>query len=66
MELLNHLVAARLMKTAEGFERIGVHGATRRLVLLSAPAPSAGPTAALAVTDTTGVCSGDDRCSTTL
>jgi hypothetical protein len=34
MELLNHLVAAKLMKTAQGFERIGAHGAARQL-----PAP---------------------------
>ncbi|MGJ4890645.1 hypothetical protein ACQR1Y_20785 [Bradyrhizobium sp. HKCCYLRH3099] len=34
MDFLNHLVAARLMKTAQGFERIGVHRATHRL-----PAP---------------------------
>jgi hypothetical protein len=31
MELLNHLVAAKLMKTAQRFERIGLHGANRRL-----------------------------------
>ena len=31
MELLNHLVAANLMKTAEMFERIGQHGAMRQL-----------------------------------
>jgi hypothetical protein len=62
------LVAVRLMKTAEGFERIGVHGATPRLAVLSAPAPSAGPTAALAATDaaTACVCSSDERCGTTL
>lgn len=35
MDFLNHLVAARLMKTAEGFERISAHGAARQL-----PAPS--------------------------
>ncbi|CAL79824.1 hypothetical protein BRADO6174 [Bradyrhizobium sp. ORS 278] len=35
MDFLNHLVAARLMKTAQGFERIGVHGLPRRL-----PAPT--------------------------
>lgn len=31
MELLNHLVAANLMKTAEMFERIGQHGTMRQL-----------------------------------
>jgi hypothetical protein len=31
MELLNHLVAANLMKNAQRFERIGLHGANRRL-----------------------------------
>lgn len=31
MELLNHLVASNLMKTAEMFERIGQHGAMRQL-----------------------------------
>ncbi|WP_315777912.1 MULTISPECIES: hypothetical protein [unclassified Bradyrhizobium] len=35
MDFLNHLVAARLKKTAKGFERIGAHGAARRL-----PAPT--------------------------
>jgi hypothetical protein len=35
MDFLNHLVAARLMKTAEGFERISAHGAARQL-----PGPS--------------------------
>ncbi|CCD91325.1 conserved hypothetical protein [Bradyrhizobium sp. ORS 375] len=31
MDLLNQMVAARLMKTAEGFQRIGAHRAFRRL-----------------------------------
>jgi hypothetical protein len=32
MELLNHFVAARLMKDAQLFERIGRHGATTPLL----------------------------------
>jgi hypothetical protein len=39
MELLNHFVAARLMKDAQLFERIGRYDATRPL--LSAPAAAA-------------------------
>ena len=35
MDFLNHLVAARLMKTAEGFERISAHRTARQL-----PGPS--------------------------
>ncbi|MGJ4910710.1 hypothetical protein [Bradyrhizobium sp. HKCCYLS2033] len=31
MDFLNQMVAARLMKTAEGFQRIGAHGGFRRL-----------------------------------
>jgi hypothetical protein len=43
MELLNHFVAARLMKDAQLFERIGRHGATTPL--LSRPRDPALPVA---------------------
>jgi hypothetical protein len=43
MELLNHFVAARLMKDAQLFERIGRHGAT--MSLLSRPRDPALPVA---------------------
>jgi hypothetical protein len=49
MDFLNHLVAARLMKTAQGFERIGVHGGFRRLAGPSSAAASARPTVGLVV-----------------
>lgn len=40
MELLNHLVAARLMKDAERFERIAPHGTPRLQTLNQSPSLS--------------------------
>jgi hypothetical protein len=39
MELLNHFVAARLMKDAELFERIGRYDGTQRLLGPISPTP---------------------------
>ncbi|MGJ5178845.1 hypothetical protein ACQR16_27535 [Bradyrhizobium oligotrophicum] len=69
MELLNHLVAAKLMKTAQVFERIGAHGAARQL---PAPGPvaTARPMLGLVVDNCATMapspahlCPGDERCS---
>ena len=67
MELLNHLVAVRLMKTAQDFERMGVHGAARPLTLLTPPSPVTWTAAGRAAADATTVhvCSGDDQCDVT-
>ncbi|MGC2775477.1 MAG: hypothetical protein WA418_07540 [Bradyrhizobium sp.] len=49
MELLNHLVAKKLMTTAQVFERIGAHGATRQLSAPSRPFGTTQPTLDLVV-----------------
>jgi hypothetical protein len=41
MELLNHFVAARLMKDTELFERIGRYDGTQRLLGPASSAPAA-------------------------
>ena len=42
MELLNHFVAARLIKDTELFERIGRYDGTQKLLGPTSPAPPTG------------------------
>jgi hypothetical protein len=54
MELLNHLVAAKLMKTAQRFERFGADVAARRLSAPSRPRGTTQPTLDLVVDNSAG------------
>ncbi|MGJ4882445.1 MULTISPECIES: hypothetical protein [unclassified Bradyrhizobium] len=70
MDFLNHLVAARLMKTAEGFERIGAHGASRRLPAPTRARATSTPALGLVVDNSAGsepvpalACPDDQGCS---
>jgi hypothetical protein len=55
------------MKTAQDFERMGVHGAARQLTLLNSPSRVTWTAAGRAAADATTVhvCSGDDQCDVT-
>ncbi len=70
MELLNHLVAAKLMKTAEGFERIGTHGAAAGLPSPSDAFVDLRPLVSLVVDNSAAsdpapapACSGNENCA---
>ncbi|NPU11092.1 hypothetical protein HL667_24465 [Bradyrhizobium sp. 83012] len=73
MDFLNHLVAARLMKTAEGFQRIGAHRGFRRLSGPGSAAASSRPAVGLVVDNSaardpalTQICPERDGCGTGL
>ena len=70
MDFLNQMVTARLMKTAEGFQRIGAHAAFRRLPGPHGAAASQRPAVGLVVDNSAGhdpalsqICPERDGCS---
>ncbi|WP_035654668.1 hypothetical protein [Bradyrhizobium sp. STM 3809] len=73
MDFLNQIIAARLMKTAQGFERIGAHGAGRLLIGPRSAAGNARSTLGLVVDNSAArgaslsqICPDRDGCSAAL